>query len=181
MDQNNYRFSSKYNYCNYNQQIIQDEREAHEQEKEDIFYTVNVKYFRPYRMYFLIIPKEYLDNIDSLRKSKNDIFAKGKILTFTYYRKFRRPFKFDAVIDSQEEDPYKNGIVYVNLVPIKKRYRYKFARELIGVFEVKERNGDLTYDRMENALVEFEEGKVCSKNIERYYFRKKSYSDKKLR
>ena len=82
MDQNNYRFSSKYNYCNYNQQIIQDEREAHEQEKEDIFYTVNVQYFRPYKMYFLIIPREYLDNIDSLRKSKNDIFAKGKILTF---------------------------------------------------------------------------------------------------
>ena len=168
MDDYNYRFSSKYNYCNYNHKIIQKERKAHELEKEDIYYTVNVQYFRPYRMYFLIIPKEYLNNIDSLRKSKNDIFAKGKILTFTYYRKFRRPFKFDAVIDSQEEDPYKNGIVYVNLVPIKKRYRYKFARELIGVFEVKERNGDLTYDRMENALVEFEEGKVCSKNIEHY-------------
>ena len=154
-------FPSKYAYCSYNQRIIQKEREAHKLEKEDIYYTVNVQYFRPYRMYYLIIPREYLNNIDTLRQNKNDIFAKGKILTFTYYRNHRRPFKFDAVIDSQEEDPYRKNIVYVNLVPIKERYRYRKARELLGIFKVKERNGDLTFDRMENALDEFEEGDCC--------------------
>ena len=167
-------FPSKYAYCSYNQRIIQKEREAHKLEKEDIYYTVNVQYFRPYRMYYLIIPREYLNNIDTLRKNKNDIFAKGKILTFTYYRNHRRPFKFDAVIDSQEEHPYRRNIVYVNLVPIKERYRYRKARELLGIFKVKERNGDLTFDRMENALDEFEEGDCCSKNIERYILGKKN-------
>ena len=63
-------FPSKYAYCSYNQRIIQKEREAHKLEKEDIYYTVNVQYFKPYRMYFLIIPREYLDNIDSLRHSQ---------------------------------------------------------------------------------------------------------------
>ena len=142
---------------------------------------MNVQYFRPYRMYYLIIPREYLNNIDTLRQNKNDIFAKGKILTFTYYRKYRRPFKFDAVIDSQEEHPYRKNIVYVNLVPIKERYRYRLARELIGVFEVKERNGDLTFDRMENALDEFEEGDCCSKNIERYILGKENIRRKNMK
>ena len=174
-------FPSKYAYCSYNQRIIQKEREAHKLEKEDIYYTVNVQYFRPYRMYYLIIPREYLNNIDTLRQNKNDIFAKGKILTFTYYRNHRRPFKFDAVIDSQEEHPYRKNIVYVNLVPIKERYRYRLARELIGVFEVKERNGDLTFDRMENALDEFEEGDCCSKNIERYILGKENIRRKNMK
>ena len=174
-------FPSKYAYCSYNQRIIQKERETHKLEKEDIYYTVNVQYFKPYRMYYLIIPREYLNNIDTLRQNKNDIFAKGKILTFTYYRNRRRPFKFDAVIDSQEEDPYRKGIVYVNLVPIKERYRYRLARELLGIFKVKERNGDLTFDRMENALDEFEEGDCCSKNIELYILGKGNIRRKNMK
>ena len=126
--------------------------------------------FRYYKMYFLIIPKSYLDNVEYLRKNKNDIFAKGKILTFSSDKYFKRPFKFDAVIDSQEEDLDRKGTVYVNLVPIKEKYLYKFAGQLIGSFKVKERNGDLTYDRMDDALDAFENGKCCSKNIERYIF-----------
>ena len=168
MEEEDYVFESKDDYCDYNHKIIQKEREKHESEKEDIYYDVHVEYFRPYRMYFLIIPKSYLDNVEYLRKNKNDIFAKGKILTFSSESHYKRHFKFDAVIDSQEEDPYKKGVVYVNLVPIKVRYRYKFARELLGNFIVKERNGDLTYDRMDEALDDFDNEKCCSKNIEHY-------------
>ena len=154
-------------YCDYNHKIIQKEREKHESEKEDIYYDVHVEYFRPYRMYFLIIPKSYLDNVEYLRKNKNDIFAKGKILTFSSESHYKRHFKFDAVIDSQEEDPYKKGVVYVNLVPIKVRYRYKFARELLGNFIVKERNGDLTYDRMDEALDDFDNEKVMKLSVKK--------------
>ena len=168
MEEEDYVFESKDDYCDYNHKIIQKEREKHESEKEDIYYDVHVEYFRPYRMYFLIIPKSYLDNVEYLRKNKNDIFAKGKILTFSSESHYKRHFKFDAVIDSQEEDPYKKGVVYVNLVPIKVRYRYKFARELLGNFIVKERNGDLTYDRMDEAHDDFDNEKCCSKNIEHY-------------
>ena len=168
MEEDDYAFQSKHSYCKYNHKIIQQERRNHESEKKEVYYNVHVEYFRPYRMYFLIIPKSYLDNVDYLRKNKNDIFAKGKILTFDSKRYYRRPFKFDAVIDSQEEDPYRKGIVYVNLVPIKAKYRYKFASELLGNFTVKERSGDLTYDRMDDALNDFANGKCCSKNIESY-------------
>lgn len=166
-------FRSKNDYCNYNHKIIQNERGKHESEKENISYSVTVKYYRPYRKYYLIIPKRYLDNESILIKDKNDIFSKGKILTFTSNKyiinqKYKRYFKFDAVVDSQEEDFWNYRKVYAILVPIKERYRYKFSRDLVGNFTVQERNGDLTYDRMDEALDEFNNGICCSKNLEKY-------------
>ena len=47
-------------------------------------------------MYYIKIPKEYLNLINNLRKRKEDIFAKGKILTFS---SSNTNFHFDAVVD----------------------------------------------------------------------------------
>ena len=106
MEDDDYVFESKDDYCNHNHKIIQEERKKHESEKEDVYYNVHVEYFRPYRMYFLIIPKSYLDNVDYLRKNKNDIFAKGKILTFAS----KRPVTITQV---------QRGIISFFCIPLK--------------------------------------------------------------
>ena len=161
-----YVFKSKDDYFYYNRRIIEEERTKHESEKDIISYKVNVQYYRPYRMHYITIPKSYLRDIDYLRENKLDIFAKGKILTFASNRKYKRRFYFDAVIDSSEED--ENGIAYAYLVPIQERYRYKLRKNILGYYTVKERNGDVTYQRMEQALNDFDNGDCCSRNLERY-------------
>ena len=50
---------------------------------------------------------------------------------------------------------------------MKEKYRY-YSEKLIDKFQVEERNGDLTYERMLEAINEFIEGNCCSKNIEKY-------------
>ena len=173
MKNENYIYGSKSEYCNYNREIIREERIKHLSEMETDSYKVNVQYYKPYRKYYIILPKRYLNNLNYLISNKNDIFSKRKILTFTsdsfmINKKYKRYFSFDAVVDGQQIDPYNNRITYAYLVPIKERYRYKFSWELTGYFEVKERNGELTYERMENALDDFENGECCSKNIRKY-------------
>ena len=163
-----YVFKTKDQYFNYNSKIIEEEKDKHESEKNVIYYTVNVQYYRPYRMYYIIIPRNYLKDIDLLRENKMDIFAKGKILTFVSSKKYRRRFYFDAVVNSSEEDLIKRGIVYAYLVPIQERYRRKLAKQLLGYYIVKERNGDVTYQRMEQALNDFDKGDCCSRNLVRY-------------
>ena len=61
------------------------------------------------------MPQEYSTQIDDLRKRKEDIFAKGKILTFTAEN--AKNIYFDAVVDSTEG-------IYVYIVPIKQKFRY---------------------------------------------------------
>ena len=161
-----YSYDSKEDYFDYNSQVIQEEREEHESKENITYYLVKVQYYHYYKMYYFIIPKEYLDELDYLRENKMDIFAKGKILTFTSKSGYNSHFSFDAVIDSSEEDLDNPEIVYAYLVPIKEKYRY--SRNLIGNYRVKERSGDLTYERMENALDEFVNGECCSENLEEY-------------
>ena len=159
-----YIFKNKDDYFYYNSRIIEEERIKHESEKDIIYYSVNVRYYWPYRMHYITIPKSYLRDIDYLRENKLDIFAKGKILTFASNTKYKRRFYFDAVIDSSEED--ERGIVYAYLVPIQERYRYRLRKKILGYFRVKERNGDVTYQRMEQALNDFDNGECCSTNLE---------------
>lgn len=63
-----YVFKSKDDYFYYNSRIIEEERTKHESEKDIISYKVNIQYYRPYRMHYITIPKNYLRDIDYLRK-----------------------------------------------------------------------------------------------------------------
>ena len=95
-----YTYKSKLDYGKINREIVLEEKSKHETKQNSIHYNVEVMYYEEYEMYYLIIPEDYLNNIIELRQNKNDIFAKGKILTFS-----TNNFSFDAVIDSSEEDP----------------------------------------------------------------------------
>ena len=70
-------------------------------------------------------------------------------------------------ITFEEEDPDKKNIVYAYLIPIKEKYR-AYNKNLIKKYIVKERSGDLTYERMTDAINAFIEGNYCSKNLEKY-------------
>ena len=151
-----YKYSSKNEYSEINRGIISKLQEEKESQQSITYYTINVEYYDEYDMYYLTIPKEYLEQIDDLRKKKEDIFAKGKILTFSDEK---NDFTFDAIIDSTED-------IYAYLVPIKEKYRNGY--DLTGEYVVNERIGDLTYIRMKEAIREFIKGNCCSKNLEKY-------------
>ena len=151
-----YKYSSKNEYSEINRGIISKLQEEKESQQSITYYTINVEYYDEYDMHYLTIPKEYLNQIDDLRKKKEDIFAKGKILTFSDEK---NDFTFDAIIDSTED-------IYAYLVPIKEKYRNDY--DLTGEYVVNERIGDLTYIRMKDAIREFIKGNCCSKNLEKY-------------
>ena len=152
-----YQYKSKKEYSSLNKKIVSDQQKEHETKQNTIYFTVNVDYYDEYKKYYLVIPQLYLDQIETLRKKKQDIFAKGKILTFSYEND---KFTFDAVIDSTEDT------IYAYLVPIKERYRN--STDLVGQYTVNERTGDLTYYRMKQAIDEFLDNNCCSKIIEKY-------------
>ena len=152
-----YKYLSKEEYSKINKEEVSKRQKEHESKQNYIYYEVNVDYYDEYEMYYLTIPNEYLNQIEDLRKRKEDIFAKGKILTFTTKN---NDFSFDAVIDSTEEE------IYAYLVPIKEKYRYNY--NLVGKYFVNERLGDLTYIRMKDAINEFIEGYSCSNHLEKY-------------
>ena len=166
-----YKYKTKEKYSRINQMRVTQEKEAKQSKQISISYTVKVDYYEYYDeyyeeergIYYLIIPQEYLNDIDKLIKEKNDIFSRGKILRFSG----RNNFQFDAVVESTEKDPDNENIVYSYLIPIKLKYRL-YSEKLIDEFQVEERNGDLTYERMLEAINEFIEGNCCSKNIEKY-------------
>ena len=164
----NYAYESLEKYSEINSEIIKKEQRKHESLQNRTKYSVRVEYYYPSWHYYLIIPRNYLNNVDYLRRTKNDIFAKGKILRFTADNRYQKPSYFDAVMDFSEEDQYKKGVVYAYLVPIRNRYRYSKNKELVGNYTVQERSGDLTYDRMNEALDQFSIGGCCSKNITKY-------------
>ena len=151
-----YEYSSKNEYSEINLSKISKLQEEKENQQNITYFTVNVEYYDEYEMHYLTIPKDYLNQIEDLRKKKEDIFTKGKILTFSDEK---NDFTFDAVIDSTED-------IYAYLVPIKKQYRYNY--NLNGEYVVNERIGDLTYVRMKEAIKEFIKEKCCSKNLEKY-------------
>ena len=148
-----YEYSSKNEYSEINLSKISKLQEEKENQQNITYFTVNVEYYDEYEMHYLTIPKDYLNQIEDLRKKKEDIFTKGKILTFSDEK---NDFNFDAIIDSTEDN-------YAYLVPIKKKYRYNF--NLNGEYVVNERIGDLTYVRMKEAIKEFIKEKCCSKNL----------------
>ena len=65
-----YSYDSKEDYFDYNSQVIQEESEEHESKENITYYPVKVQYYRYYKMYYLVIPKEYLDELDYLREKK---------------------------------------------------------------------------------------------------------------
>ena len=151
-----YQYKSKKEYSEINREIVTNLRAEHEQKQNYTYYHVNLKYYNYYQMYYIVIPKQYLNQIKILRKRKEDIFAKGKILTFSSRNS---KFHFDAVVDFTED-------IYSYIVPIKEKYRY--SKDLTGEYVVNERNGDLTFDRMDQAIDTFNEGECCSENLEKY-------------
>ena len=82
-----YKYSSKKEYSEINRGIISKLQEEKESQQSITYYTIYVEYYDEYYMHYLTIPKEYLDQIDDLRKKKEDVFAKGKILTFSDEKK----------------------------------------------------------------------------------------------
>ena len=164
-----YAYNFMEEYCIKNRRIVHQKKKEQEIQHKTTYYKVNVQYYKLYQMYYVVIPFNYLMNINHLRKTKTDIFAKGKILTFSYKTTYGKEFHFDAVVDSSEEDTVLKRVVYTYLVPIKLRYRkFNNKNNLIGSYKVKERSGDLTYQRMEEALDDFENGESCSENLESY-------------
>ena len=155
-DNEKYQYNSKDEYSSINKQIVSNQKHLHETKQNSIYYSVEIKYYKYYEMYYIIMPQEYLSQIERLRQNKEDIFSKGKILTFS---KDNKNFSFDAVIDSTEEK-------YAYLVPIQEKYRY--SKNLEGEYMTNERTGDLTYYRMEQAINEFVNGNCCSNIIENY-------------
>ena len=167
-----YKYSSKEEYSNINKQVVSNLQQEHESKENLTVYKINVDYYYEYEMYYLTIPNEYLNQIEDLRKRKEDIFSKGRILTFS---KENSDFSFDAVIDSTEEE------TYAYLVPIKIKYRYNY--DLVGEYIINERIADLTYAIMKDAINEFVQGNCCSKNLEKYILGENmsQYNNKELR
>ena len=173
-EERDYKYNSKEDYGEINREIVLDEKSKHQTKQNSIHYNVEVMYYEDYEMYYLIIPEDYLNNIDELIQNKNDIFAKGKILTFS-----TKNFSFDAVIDSSEEDPDEEGTIYAYLVPIKDEYQYSI--DITGNYSVQERNGDLTYERMLEAINLFVNGNYCTKNLDNYILGKKITKKREFR
>ena len=156
-EEENYEYESKEQYSEINKKIVSELQLEKEEKQNRFYYTVNLEYYDYYEMYYITIPQNYLDQIEELRKRKEDIFAKGKILTF---EDKDSDFHFDAVVDSTEEE------IYAYIVPIKEKIRY--SKDLNGQYEVCERNGDLTFCRMKEAIDEFTHEECCSQNLEKY-------------
>ena len=71
------------------------------------------------------------------------------------------------MVKCSEEDPNDKNIEYAYFVPVKENYR-SFNPEVLGKFKVEERKGDLTYERMSEAINQFLKGNTCSYNLENY-------------
>ena len=149
-DNNKYKYTTKENYSKINIAKVLKEKNLNFSKVKSISYTVNVDYYEYYDeyykkkrgLYYLIIPKEYLDNLENLRKEKNDIFTRGKILTFSN----KNNFIFDAAVETTEEDPKNKNIFYSYFIPTKDKY-IVYTEDLIGEFEVEERKGDFNFSK----------------------------------
>ena len=161
-----YVFPSMQEYFRYNKEEIRKQRNKYESQKNSISFSVSLKYHRYYRKYFIIIPKIYLENLNYLRQNKSDIFTKGKILRLTSINRYNKNLSFDAVVNGIKINKYNKGVVFAYLIPIKRYYRN--SKYLLCNYMIRERNGDLTYERMDDALNGFVQGKNCSNNIQKH-------------
>ena len=172
-----YEYPENYNNYNYSYEDYYDDEYYDEEYYDDEYYDdefyddeyyddeyYEEEGYNDYKgIYYVIIPKEYKEKKEELIKEKNDIFSKGKILRFST----NNDIYFDAVVEYSEEDPNDKNIEYAYLVPVKENYRL-YSPDILGNFKVEERKGDLTYDRMLEAINQFLQGYSCSYNIENY-------------
>ena len=160
-----YLYNSILDYYSINLEKVNNLQQINKENQKENFYHIHLKYYRPLKLYYLSPPNEYINNLEILKQNKEDIFSKGKILTFT-----KGDFSFDAIVLEYEEYYYyyydKNDDYYYEyieyycyILPIKKNYRK--ANILNGYYKVIERTGDLTYIRMKDALNEFKINDCC--------------------
>jgi hypothetical protein len=144
-----------------NKKKVSSLQKKHQTNQNVNHYTVYLSFYNEMGRSYVVPPNKYLSELETLRANKEDIFSKGKILTFTDIQ--NKNFYFDAVVEKTEEE---EKAYYSYVVPIKKKYRY--LQDLVGKYDVKERTGDLTYIRMKDALYEFLEGDSCSEMLESF-------------
>ena len=152
---NKFKYNSKKEYVSINKQKVSSLQKIHQKNQNVNHYAIYLNFYEPNQKYYVIPPKQYISELETLVTNKEDIFSKGKILTFT--DKSNKNFYFDAIVENFEEEENE---YYSYIVPIKKKYRY--SMDLIGKYDVKERSGDLTYIRMKDALDEFSQDESCS-------------------
>ena len=166
MNQNNgYSYESIEQYYSINFEKINDLQQSNEENHNDNSFSIYLDYYIDYyyQSYYLEPPRNYILNLEHLKQNKEDIFSKGKILTFSNNN---NTFSFDAIVKDFEIFIDRNGnyFYYCYIQPIKKKYRK--TNYLRGNYNVIERSGDLTYIRMKDALKEFYDNNgCCSQNL----------------
>ena len=164
MNQNNgYSYESIEQYYSINFEKINNLQQSNEENHNDNSFSIYLDYYIDYyyQSYYLEPPRNYILNLEHLKQNKEDIFSKGKILTFS-----NNTFSFDAIVKDFETfiDKKRKYFYYCYIQPIKKEYRK--TTHLCGHYKVIERSGDLTYIRMKNALKEFYDNNgCCSQNL----------------
>ena len=158
---NNYSYQSIQQYYTINSEKISYLQQLNRENQNDNSFRIRLKYYNPFRIYYLEPPESYISNLEELKQNKEDIFSKGKILTFSY----NNNFSFDAIVEYFEIfiDEEENYCYYCYIQPIKEKYRR--SNNLCGYYNVKERTGDLTYIRMKEALDEFKDNECCSQYL----------------
>ena len=168
-DDNNFqpkdKYTDKQQYSKINKKIVENERKKHLSKQKETWYAISIKLYKyrdtegeEYVSSYLEIPNNYSENLAKLIKKKEDIFTKGKILTFKT-QKGPRDFSFDAVVEKSDKS-------CVFIVPIKEQLRNNLS-SLLGNYNVKERSGDLTYERMSIAIDEFVGPDCMDPDVER--------------
>ena len=158
---NNYSYQSIQQYYSINSEKIFNLQQLNTDNHNDNIFEIYLDYYYPLRRYYLEPPESYISNLEELKQNKEDIFSKGKILTFSY----NNNFSFDAIVEYFEIfiDEEENYCYYCYIQPIKEKYRR--SNNLCGYYNVKERTGDLTYIRMKEALDEFKDNECCSQYL----------------
>lgn len=164
---NNYYYNSKGEYASINKKIVQKEQRKHLETQNFLSYKIYLDYYYNYfyESYYIVIPKDYKKNFDYYKSNQENIFSKGRIISFyypskNYYKSFEN-FSFDAIVDFVEND-----LSYAYIIPIKTSLRDINKIDLTGNYLIKERNGEITFIRMLEAINEFSEGnQVCGNLI----------------
>lgn len=148
-------YKSRQDYSEQNIPIVESQLKQHLQNQDFLSYKIYLKYFFRLKLYYIDIPFDYKKNLNYYEKYKQNIFSKGKILSFyrcTRHNKKFDPnnFKFDAVVFYVEYD-----LSYAYIIPIRK----SLWENLNGNYNIKERAGEITYYRMLDAINYFSEEK----------------------
>ena len=96
MNQNNgYSYESIEQYYSINFEKINNLQQSNEENHNDNSFSIYLDYYIDYyyQSYYLEPPRNYILNLEHLKQNKEDIFSKGKILTFSNNN---NTFSFDA-------------------------------------------------------------------------------------